>query len=231
MITDIHSHLLPGIDDGSQTMEEAIQTLHTAKRQGIDAMILTPHFYPDGSGATVEQVRSGMEAIADAAREAGVCVYPGMECYYHTKLPAQLEKGEALTLAGSRYALIEFGEAIGIRELLYALNSVTDSGFVPIVAHYERYRCLMNRKNLEQVKREGYLLQMNFDTIQRVYGVLRRNPFLKHISDGMVDFMGSDTHGTHFRPLRIGPSVDWLREKGVLDRLNRNAERILRDEY
>ena len=72
---------------------------------------------------------------------------------------------------------------------------------------------------------------MNFDTIQRVYGVLRRNPFLKHISDGMVDFMGSDTHGTHFRPLRIGPSVDWLREKGVLDRLNRNAERILRDEY
>lgn len=231
MITDIHSHLLPGIDDGSRTMEETIETLRAAKQQGIDAMIMTPHFYPDGSGATAEQVRSGMEVIADAAREAGVRVYPGMECYYHTQLPSQLEKGEALTLAGSRYALIEFEEETRIRELIYALNSVADSGFVPIVAHYERYRCLMDRNNLEQVKREGFLLQMNYDTIQRVYGVLRRNPFLKHIKEGLVDFMGSDTHGTHLRPLRIVPSMEWLQDKGVLDRVNRNAERILRDEY
>lgn len=231
MITDIHSHLLPGIDDGARTLEETAQALRVAKRQGIDAMILTPHFYPDGSGATAEQVRSGMRTIAGAAREAGIRIYPGMECFYHTKLPAQLERGEALTLAGSRYVLIEFGVGIGMRDLLYALNSVADSGFVPILAHYERYECLMDRKNLERLKREDFLLQMNFETIQRTYGVLRRNPFRKHLEEGIVDFMGSDTHGMQFRPLRIVPSVEWLHSKGLLEKLNRNAERVLRGEY
>lgn len=231
MLIDIHSHLLPGIDDGAQTAEEAAQALRVAKRQGIEAMILTPHFYPDGRGATREKVLSGIAALEATAREAGVRLYPGMECFYHTKLPAQLESGQALTLAGSRYALVEFSEDIAFSGMLYALNSISESGFVPIVAHYERYRCLMNRTNLARLKREGYLLQINFDTLQRVYGVLRRNPFLRHLSEGVVDFLGSDTHGTHFRPLRIGPSVDWLRERKLLDGMNGRAEKILRDEY
>lgn len=231
MITDIHSHLLPGIDDGARTLEEAAQALRLARRQGIDAMIMTPHFYPDGKGVKVEQVRSGMRLIAGAAREAGIRIYPGMECFYHTKLPAQLERGEALTLAGSQYVLIEFGTGISLRELLYALNSIADSGFVPILAHYERYECLMDRRNLEKLKRADFLLQMNFATIQREYGLLRRNPFRKHLEDGLVDFMGSDTHGMQFRPPRIEPSVEWLQSRGLMASMNRNAERILRGEY
>lgn len=212
-------------------MEEAAQALEKAKEQGITAMILTPHFYPDGQGVTKEQVMEGLEQLRPLAESLGISLYPGMECYYHTNLPSQLEEGQALTLAGSRYVLVEFSEHIGFWKLLYALNDITERGFVPVVAHYERYKCLMNRSNMRRVKQEGYLLQLNFDTVQRTYGILQHNPFLGHLRGGMVDFMGSDCHGTHFRPLRITPSVDWLEKHGCLDRLEENAQKVLRNEY
>lgn len=231
MLIDLHSHVLPGIDDGAESMEEARETLRTARAQGFDAIVLTPHFYPEGDGVTREQVMDGMRQLEPEAARLGLRLYPGMECFYHTKLPALLEAGEALTLAGGRYTLVEFAEDVSLKELRYGLKSVAECGCVPILAHYERYRCLMNRKVLRELTREGALLQMNFDTIQRTYGLFGRNPFLSHIREGMVSFMGSDTHGTHYRPMRTGPSVEWLRRYGYLEKMNDNAGRVLRDEY
>lgn len=231
MLIDLHSHVLPGIDDGARSMEEARQTLQIARAQGFEVIVVTPHFFPDGAGVQREQVLSAMKALEPEAEKLGIRLYPGMECFYHTRLPVLLESGEAMTLAGSRYALIEFEEDVSFRELRYGLSAVAECGCVPILAHYERYHCLMNRTSLRQLKQEGALLQMNYDTIQRTYGPFGRNPFLGHIKKGMVDFMGSDTHGTHFRPLRTGPSVAWLRRGGFLEAMNQNAGRVLKDEY
>lgn len=194
-------------------------------------MIATPHLLPDAQAGYCERVLDAVRQLEPEAMRLGIRLYPGMECFYHSKLPAMLESGSALTLAGSRYALVEFEENVTFRELCYGLSAVSECGCVPILAHYERYRCLMNRTNLRALKQEGFLLQMNYDTLQRAYGILRLNPFLKHVKDGMVEFMGSDTHGTHFRPLRTGPSTQWLRNHGFLEAMNTNAERVLKDEY
>lgn len=231
MLIDLHSHVLPGIDDGATCLEEAIETLKMAREQGFDAVIATPHLLPDAEDGFRERVLDALQQLQPEAERLGIRLYPGMECFYHSRLPAMLESGRALTLASSRYALVEFEEEVGFRELCYGLSAVSECGCVPILAHYERYRCLMNRKVLRELTRDGALLQMNFDTIQRTYGLFGRNPFLSHIREGMVSFMGSDTHGTHYRPLRTGPSVDWLRRHGYLDRINDNAGRVLRDEY
>lgn len=231
MLIDMHSHILPGIDDGARTLQEAKETLQIARRQGFDAMIATPHLLPDAKPDLRERVLDAVAQLAPEAQQLGIRLYPGMECFFHSRLPAMLESGRALTLANSRYALIEFDEYVSFRELCYGLSAVSECGCVPILAHYERYRCLMNRASLQALKQEGYLLQMNYDTLQRVYGIFGYNPFLKHIKNGMVEFMGSDTHGTHFRPLRTGPSTKWLRNHGLLEALNTNAERVLKNEY
>lgn len=231
MLIDLHSHVLPGIDDGAKSLEEAIETLQIAKQQGFDAMIATPHLLPDAPSDFHEQVLEALRQLEPEAQRLGVRIYPGMECFYCSKLPSMLESGRALTLAGSRYALVEFDEVIDFRKLCYGLSAVSECGCVPILAHYERYGCLMERKHLRALKEEGFLLQMNYDTIQRAYGIFGHNPFLKHIKDGMVEFMGTDTHGTHFRPLHTEPSMEWLRRHGLLEAMNRNAERVLKDEY
>ena len=231
MLIDLHSHVLPGIDDGARCLEEAIQTLKTARLQGFGAIIATPHLLPNAKDGFRERVIEAVRQLEPAAAQLGIRLYPGMECFYHSNLPAMLESGRALTLAGSRYALVEFDEHVSYRGLCYGLNAISDCGCVPILAHYERYRCLMNRANLRALKRDGFLLQMNYDTLQRTYGIFRHNPFLKHVRDGMVEFMGTDTHGMHFRPLRTGPSVKWLRRHGFLETMTKNAERVLNDEY
>ena len=231
MLIDMHSHILPGMDDGARNLEEAKKTLQIARRQGFDAMIATPHLLPDATADLRDRVLDAVAQLAPEALRLGIRIYPGMECFFHSKLPAMLESGRALTLANSRYALIEFEEDVSFRELCYGLSAVSECGCVPILAHYERYRCLMNRANLQALKQEGVLLQMNYDTVQRVYGIFRYNPFLKHLKNGMVEFMGSDTHGTHFRPLRTEPSIRWLQNHSLMEAMNRNAERVLNTEY
>ena len=231
MLIDLHSHVLPCVDDGAESMEEAAETLRTARRQGFEAVIATPHLLPGTQPGFRERVLEAVHLLQPEATRLGIRLYPGMECMHHSQLPALLESGEALTLAGSRYVLVEFEENVSFHELRYGLNAVSECGCVPILAHYERYRCLMNRSSLRALKQEGALLQMNYDTIQRAYGIFGHNPFLRHIRDGLVEFMGSDTHGTHFRPLRTGPSTQWLRRYGLLEAMNRNAERVLKDEY
>ncbi len=241
---DIHSHILPGLDDGSLTFEEYTEALREAKRQGITEIICTPHFYPvevrpfvaDEKGQNVcsskRQIVEAYNKALPVAEQMGIKLHLGMECYYHSSLPALIEKGETLTLAGSRYMLIEFGEDATFSEIRAGLVAVMDTGHIPIVAHYERYKSLVPSRRIKQLREIGALFQLNFDTVQRYYGIFRRNDFRKDLKKGLVDFMGSDCHGTHFRKLRIVPSVEWM-EKKLKDPqkiLEVNPGKILNDE-
>lgn len=222
---DIHSHILPGLDDGAKTFDEFREALAEAKRQGFTEIICTPHFYPPAAldyvlrekgqnlSASRQQVLTVFRQAVPVAQSLGIRLYPGMECFYHSSLPALLEQGEVLSLAGSRYILVEFGRDTSFHEIRTGLSAILDSGFQPILAHYERYRCLMEPRRLRQLRELGAKLQMNFDTVQRYYGLLHRNEFHQDLKDGLVDFMGSDCHGTHYRPLRAGPSIDWMQRK------------------
>ena len=213
-LIDMHCHILPGLDDGAMTMEEAAAALKSAKKQGISAIICTPHFNPNQKNASPEQIRKTLEQMKKFSDEKGLSMefYSGQELLYHSELPRFLEQGEVLTLADSRYVLVEFIEDVSYREIIKGLLRLMDDGYIPILAHYERYRCLMDSRRKQELKKEKILLQMNFDTVQRTYGIFRRNPFRNDLEQGIVDFMGSDCHGTHFRPYRIVPSLRWMEQ-------------------
>ena len=236
-LTDIHCHLLPGVDDGSASWEETLQALKTDAKQQISSIIMTPHHYPDKYETKPEKIRNLIIRVKELAEENNLdfSFYAGQECLYHYELPALLEQGEVLTLADSRYVLVEFLEDVYYRDIIRGVTALKDRGFVPILAHYERYKCLMEKERLSELKEEDVLLQMNFDTVQRTYGFFRRNPFQEHLKKGFVDFMGSDCHGINFRKFFIPPSLEWM-ENNLSDKWNRrilenNPQRILKQIY
>lgn len=217
VIIDMHSHLIPNVDDGSKSIEESLRALKSAEEQGVSEIILTSHNVDKArleKYTDISELKAGFEALNKAAadNEINVRLHLGQECLYHSDLVKMLNEGSALTMAGSRYVLVEFLREISHRDLLENLTRIREEGYVPVLAHYERYDCLTKKGALKELKDEMFLIQMNFDTIQREYGVLKRNPFQRDLLEGYVDFMGNDCHGTEFRKYFIVHSVKWMKD-------------------
>lgn len=232
-IVDIHCHVLPGVDDGPRTMEDSLAILREATKQGIDAMIVTPHFHPGRYKVYADQIHETLRAVnAELRREENpIRLIPGQECYYYSGLVRELEAGRVLTMAGTRYVLVEFEPDVLYSMIQHALRDLINSGYKPIVAHYERYRCLYNRtERLDELHNQGAMLQLNFDRLLERDSFLHRNVWRRQLKDGYVDFLGSDTHGMGFRPLHVDRALDWLKTEvrpEVAGRiLGRNVRRL-----
>ena len=154
----------------------------------------------------------------------GIRLYPGQECYYYSGLIAQLEAGNVLTMNGTRYVLVEFEPEAQYSTITFAVRELCDNGYKPIIAHFERYRWLYQRKErLAELHRHGARLQLNFDRLVDKGNFIHPNGWRKLLKDGYVDFLGSDTHGMAFRPLHVDKAMDWLQ----LDVRTEIAERIM----
>lgn len=235
-ICDMHSHLLPGIDDGAQDMEETMQAMQEAYRQGIRAVIATPHYYPERYETEAQTVLDLCRQVKSRCRqeELDIRIYPGQECFYYSELADKLDRGEILTLAGSRYVLTEFLPDCPYVQLYQGLTQLQQRGYYPILAHFERYECLDREDHLQELKNRGILLQMNFDTFTMKKHWFQKNHWGSLLRSGIVDLVGSDCHGTHFRPYHAQESLQWM-EKHLKPELRqrilvRNIQKILRKE-
>lgn len=234
MIVDMHCHVLPGVDDGPETMEDSMLLLEEAVRQHVDAMIVTPHFHPARYQVYASQIREGLARLNEEIQKAGlpITLLPGQECYFYSDLIRELDAGNVLTMAGTRYVLVEFDPVAIYSVLRGAVRSLMSSGYYPIIAHYERYQCLKgNTERLSQLRYDGAMLQMNFDTVLARDGLFRKNPWRQLLREGYVDFLGSDTHGMDFRPPHIDSVVQWMRaevDPGLTENiLERNIRLLL----
>ena len=214
-IVDMHCHILPGVDDGPATMKESLATLREALSQGIEAMIVTPHFHPGRYLVSAEKALRALERLRGAAKAEGIemALYPGQECYYYSGLISELEAGHVLTMNGTDYVLVEFDTETQYSTMTHAVRELRDNGYKPIVAHYERYRCLYQRwERLEELRKHDAMLQLNFDRLLDKGGFFHPNIWRKLLKDGYVDFLGSDTHGMKLRPLHAKGAAAWLSE-------------------
>ena len=233
----MHCHVLPGVDDGPKTMEDAIAVLRELSRQGVEALIVTPHFHPGRYKVYAPQIRDALASVREAMAERDVRVklIPGQECYYYSDLIRELDAGRVLTMAGSRYVLVEFEESAMFSTLQRAVQELTYSGYSPIIAHYERYECLDDHMDrLDRLRRDGALLQINFDRLIARDTLFKRNPWRRLFKEGYVDFLGTDTHGMGFRPPHVDRAVEWIENdvKPELAKrvLERNIRKIIDDE-
>lgn len=208
-IIDAHCHVLPGVDDGARTMEESLRLLDLAYRQGITSVIATPHDRGDGDCSKREELR---ERLQKTVRETlpDFCIYPGSETYYHEELPVRLEEKRAAALAGSSCVLVEFHPAVSYGTMFRGLRRLTGTGYVPVLAHMERYACLRREEYLKELLESGCRFQMNFESLQGSRFSAEARWCRKQVLAGRIFLMGTDMHRLDFRPPDIKQALKWM---------------------
>jgi len=195
---DMHNHILFSIDDGSKSIESSIKMLKNAEQNGIDEMILTPHYiYNSNYNANNKKKLELLEELKKKCAEEGINIklYLGNEVWADEGLPELIKKGEIRTLNNSRYILIEFplhNEDKRARNIIFELIS---HNYVPVIAHPERYDYL--KKDPEKVQEYislGALLQGNYMSLLGKYGSNAKKTLKYYVKKGYITFFGSDMH-------------------------------------
>jgi protein-tyrosine phosphatase len=198
---DMHSHLLPGLDDGAETLDHSLDLLRELQALGFTKLIMTPHIMGDFYKNTPEGIRQALALLRTAAAEAGlgnVALECAAEYYLDEWLGRKLADGtELLTFGGEhRYLLLEtsyLNEPLNLNGTIFDLQA---AGYRPVLAHPERYVYLYQRfSELERLRQEqGVLLQLNLNSLAGYYSPAARHVAEKLIDAKMVDFVGTDTH-------------------------------------
>ncbi|RZK45247.1 MAG: capsular biosynthesis protein [Hymenobacter sp.] len=201
LAVDMHSHLLPGLDDGAETLAHSLDLLRELRSLGFGKLIMTPHVMGDFYKNTPEGIRAALAMLRMAAAEAGlsdVILECAAEYYLDEWLGRKLADGtELLTFGGERrYLLIEtsyLNEPLNLTGTIFDLKA---AGYRPVLAHPERYVYFYGRfAEIEKLRQEqGVLLQLNLNSLAGYYSPAARHVAEKLIDARLVDFVGTDTH-------------------------------------
>ncbi len=234
---DIHSHILPYIDDGSKDMEMSLRIAEIYVKNGIDKVIATPHYIDGVVYKTNEELRISLEALKKELAKAGnpLEVYTGNEVYIKPDLIDDIEKGKISTLNDSRYVLIELPMneiPIYVEELIYNMSV---KGYVPIIAHPERYTRICEDPNiLYKYISMGALAQLNLPSLEGLYGSSIKNTAEVLLKHNMIHFVGTDSHSNKRRAPEVEDALDILYQlvgDEYFELLTQyNQERVLKDE-
>lgn len=212
---DIHSHILPGIDDGAETMEISEQMLRKAYDEGFTTIIATPHCSKGFRKYSKEDVIQKCEILDNYAKlhiSPDFKVLPGQEINYNEAALKLIHTGEILPLANSNYILMEFNPEVSFSSMLMGLREVCMSPYFVVLAHIERYVCLYDLKKLQEIRNLGILTQMNYSEIGGKWYQKSTSFCRKCLRNGMVDFLGTDMHDATLRDSKAKPAFHWMHQ-------------------
>lgn len=235
-MTDIHMHLIPGVDDGAADVLMALAMMDQAKREGITAIFATPH--SSAFDASPAQVAQQLEALKHYARKyfPDLKLLPGCEvlcdAFSMEATVAALDARRYPTLNGTAYVLAEFSPWVQREQTAPCVEKLTAGGYIPVIAHMERYLYLRGDMALVDRLRElGALIQVNTYDLQDTAEPEIRDWARTLVKAGKADFLGSDAHRTGHRPPRVREGLRWLYETVCEDYADAlacgNAERLL----
>ena len=212
---DIHCHVLPGVDDGSQSIDETVEMLKIAEKSGISDMIVTPHYKQGRVGTPRRQILSMIEEVEQYAKLSGVNVrlHPGTEVYYNSGLEEKLESGWLSCMADSEYVLVEFSPFETFTYVKNAMDDVFSLGYRPVLAHVERYQCMLSSiSNVRVLHEMGCKIQVNAGSIAGDYGFKVKHFTKKLLKEGLVDYVGTDAHVEKMRKPDLTKCAEILRK-------------------
>ncbi len=201
-MTDMHCHILPGLDDGAQDISESISMLRLAAAEGISDMIVTPHFRAGRFSASPETVLQRLRQLREAAdaEQIPIRLYPGSEIYYFDGMEACLRQGQLCTMNETVSVLVEFSPFAMLRTMQNAMDRILSAGYQPVLAHAERYACLTEKAEDAALLHDmGAGIQVNASAVTGRAGEKEKR-FAHHLlKESLVDYIATDAHGCRRR--------------------------------
>lgn len=234
-VIDFHSHILPGIDDGSKNVEESLQMLRMMAKQGITHVVATPHFYPQYD--TPEHFLKRRTEAEAALREvmAGENDLPklsvGAEVYYFRGI-SDSDAIKELTVDRKRCILIEMPTAPWTETMYQELEALSvKRGLTPVIAHLDRYIGPFRTHGIpKRLATLPVLIQANAEFfLERSTSAMA----LRMLKKGEIHLLGSDCHNMKSRKPNLGDALEWIRRKlgkDIVTALNVNARMVLTEE-
>lgn len=194
---DMHSHILPGIDDGAQTMEDSLSLIEDMYRHGYRKMIATPHSSEDIYPNTNEIILRQRDAVRLAVREKGIEmeIEAAAEYMIDERFVKMVESGDQVLTIHDQKVLVEMSYLLESPYLHNGLFALQTHGYQPILAHPERYNFYHNHlEKYDELKEKGCLFQLNLIAFSGYYGKNVKKTASYLFEKGMYDYCGSDIH-------------------------------------
>lgn len=215
-LTDFHSHILPGVDDGIPSMEEALKTLDAYESLGVKQMMLTPHIMEEYPKNTTAFLRSRFEELKKAYT-GNIELFLGAEYMMDNQFVALLDSGDLLPVP-DRYLLIETAFMNPPLQFMERLEEVRLKGYFVVLAHPERYAYLRT-EDYRKLKEAGVMFQLNLLSLVGGYGKTVENRAKELLNAGYYDFIGTDIHNFAYHMHRINHSKLGNKEEKQILRL------------
>ncbi len=220
---DMHSHLLPGIDDGSKDIDQTIGMILKFVEMGYKRLIMTPHIMEDYYKNTPEIILERLDFVRSECHKLGIDIQldAAAEYYYDETLIEKIKKKELLTF-GNNYVLFEFAFGQEPKQINSLIFDFRTNDYNPVLAHYERYPYFHNMpEKLEEFRTAGVKIQMNLLSLTGHYGPHIEKMAKFMVDNNYVDFVGSDCHRIeHLQILQRNASNKYfykLKEKSLLN--------------
>lgn len=237
-MVDIHAHILPGVDDGSDRTLTSLYMAEMAARSGVTDLIATPHSNQRGrfENYASPELTARFEKLkaAVAAEKIPLRLHLGMEVYATSDAPELYREGKLLTLASSRYFLVEFGVHDDVYYIQHVLRDLQDAGVTPILAHPERYQTVQALPNiLYDWVMGGVHLQINKGSLAGRFGKAPFQTAVLMLSHDLASFVASDAHRADQRTPVLDETFHWLAANFSENRAHRllsdNPKRVLQN--
>jgi len=235
-LIDIHSHILPNVDDGSQSLETTLKMLEIAKEDGTKIIYATPHYITGFYEKTFEEVSEKADELNSLLYEKGIDikVLPGQEIFIDNYTLRDLEEEKIQPLSGTSYMLIEFSMDTLPKNALEIVYEIGIKGITPIIAHPERYEYFIKDTDIiNSFIDEGCLFQVNSQSLLGTFGKKAKKNSEYLIKNGIIGFIGSDAHGLNKRTPELKKGIEAISKinKTISDSILENNRNILQAEY
>lgn len=231
MLLDIHSHILPAVDDGAKTLQDSIKILEKMKSQNITDVIATPHFYPhrDNLEDYTQKTQSAFKELSEFLKDKDLPnIYLGCEILYYSGI-SKVSVLKDFTLNGSNYLLLELNPFLLSKNLFSELLYLREErGIIPIIAHVERYyRSRHFGEFLKFIKENRILTQVNATSFfAKKYNKVLHTLFC----NGLVTFLATDSHSIDMRPPMLKHAfkeIELKYGKETVEKLIENSNSLL----
>lgn len=215
-LIDIHCHIVPGVDDGAATMYDAGKILQMEYWNGVSAVIVTPHYRLGMFETPQEEIDRQFRKLSKmvASSRSGMKVYLGCEYHSAPSIVADLNAGNRPTMAGSRYVLVEFSGRHTYTQIRNQIYELTASGYRPIIAHAERYPCLVKDPLLvEELVHAGAQIQLTAVSVMGNAGRSSKKFCKLLIKQDYVSYIATDAHDITNRKPELGECARYVAKK------------------